>query len=93
VVTVIPGPTATNLARHHPDLLRGLAASFGAEIGPSPGGLFPQAALDRAAAAAGQVLAGADDVARALLFAVSQPIELSISEIAVQPARRPAVPA
>jgi NADP-dependent 3-hydroxy acid dehydrogenase YdfG len=92
VVTVIPGPTATNLARHHPDLLRGLAASLGEDIGPPSAGLFPQEALDRAAAA-GQVLASADDVARAVLFAVTQPIELSISEITVQPARRLAVPA
>jgi NADP-dependent 3-hydroxy acid dehydrogenase YdfG len=90
VVTVIPGPTATNLARHHPDLLRGLAASLGEEIGPPSGGLFPQDALDRAAAA-GQVLASADDVARAVLFAITQPIELSISEITVAPARRPDV--
>jgi NAD(P)-dependent dehydrogenase (short-subunit alcohol dehydrogenase family) len=94
VVTVIPGPTATNLARHNqPDLLRGLAASRGEEIGPPSEGLFPPEALDRAAAAAGQVLAGADDVARAVLFAITQPIELSISEITVQPARRLTVPA
>jgi NADP-dependent 3-hydroxy acid dehydrogenase YdfG len=93
VVTVIPGLTATNLARHQPDLLRGLAASLGEEIGPPSGGLFPPEMLDRAAAAAGQVLASADDVARAVLFAVTQPIELSISEITVQPARRLAVPA
>jgi NADP-dependent 3-hydroxy acid dehydrogenase YdfG len=92
VVSVIPGATATNLARHHPDLMRGLARSLGEEIGPPSDGLFPQEALDRAAAA-GQVLAGADDVARAVLFAITQPIELSISEIAVQPARRPGVPA
>jgi NADP-dependent 3-hydroxy acid dehydrogenase YdfG len=93
VVTVIPGATATNLARHHPDLMRGLAASLGEEIGPPAGGLFPPEALDRVAAAGHQVLASADDVARAVLFAVSQPIELSISEIIVQAARRPAVPA
>jgi NADP-dependent 3-hydroxy acid dehydrogenase YdfG len=93
VVTVIPGPTATNLARHHPELLRGLAASLGEEIGPPSGGLFPLEALDRAAAAAGQVLASADDVARAVLFAITQPIELNISEITVRPARRLAVPA
>jgi NADP-dependent 3-hydroxy acid dehydrogenase YdfG len=93
VVTVIPGATATNLARHQPELLRGLAASFGEEIGQLSGGLFPQQALDRAAAAAGPALASADDVARAVLFAITQPIELSISEIAVQPARRPGVPA
>jgi NADP-dependent 3-hydroxy acid dehydrogenase YdfG len=92
VVTVIPGATATNLARHHPDVMRSLAASLGEEIGPPSDGLFTPEALDRAAAA-GQVLAGADDVARAVLFAITQPIELSISEIAVQPARRPGVPA
>jgi NADP-dependent 3-hydroxy acid dehydrogenase YdfG len=92
VVTVIPGPTATNLARHHPDVLRGMAASLGEELGPPTGGLFRTEALDRVAAA-GQVLASADDVARAVLFAITQPIELSISEITVQPARRPVVPA
>lgn len=93
VVTVIPGLTATNLGRHQPDLVGGLAASLGEEIGPPSGGLFPPEALDRMAAAAGQVLASADDVARAVLFAVTQPIELSVSEIAVQPARRLALPA
>jgi hypothetical protein len=67
-----------------------VAASLGEEIGPPSDGLFPLEALDRAAAA-GQVLASADDVARAVLFAVTQPIELSISEIAVAPARRLAV--
>jgi NADP-dependent 3-hydroxy acid dehydrogenase YdfG len=93
VVTVIPGPTATNLARYRPELLRGLVASVGEDIGPPSEGLFSQEALDRAAATAGQVLASADDVARAVLFAITQPIELSISEIAVQPARRPALSA
>ena len=94
VVTVTPGATATNLGRHNEgSLLRSLAASLGQEIRPAPGGLFEPEALDHVAAAAGQVLASADDVARAVLFAVSQPIELSISEIAVQPARRPSVPA
>jgi hypothetical protein len=89
VVTVIPGPTATNLGRHNqPDRLRRLAASGGEEIGPPSGGLFPPEALDRVAAAVGQVLAHPDDVARAVLFAITQPVNVSISEITVQPARR-----
>jgi NADP-dependent 3-hydroxy acid dehydrogenase YdfG len=91
VVTVIPGLTATNLGRHQPDLLRGLAASLGEELGPAAEGLFAQELLDRAAAAAGPVMAQADDVARAVLYAITQPIELSISQITVQPARRMAV--
>jgi len=78
---------------HHPDLLRGLAASLGEEIGPPSEGLFPEEALDRAAVAAGPLLASPDDVARAVLFAVMQPINLSISEITVQPAKRLATPA
>jgi NADP-dependent 3-hydroxy acid dehydrogenase YdfG len=89
VVSVIPGLTATNLGRHQPVLVRGLAASLGEETEPSSEGLFPPEALDRVAVAGGPVLASADDVARAVLFAVTQPIELSISEIAIQPARRP----
>jgi NADP-dependent 3-hydroxy acid dehydrogenase YdfG len=93
VVTVTPGATATNLARHQPDLLRALAALLGEEIGSPRDGLFPPEALERAAAAAGEILASADDVARAVLFAITQPIELSISEITVQPARRLPVPA
>jgi len=93
VVTVIPGRTATNLARHQPEILRSLAASFGQDIEPPSEGLFPEEALDRAAVAAGPLLASSDDVARAVLFAVTQPIELSISEISVQPARWLAVPA
>jgi NADP-dependent 3-hydroxy acid dehydrogenase YdfG len=89
VVTVIPGPTATNLGRHNqPDRLRRRAAAVGAEIVPPAGGLFPPEELDRLAAAAGPVLAHPDDVARAVLFAITQPIEVSIAEIAVQPARR-----
>ncbi|HET7016895.1 MAG TPA: SDR family NAD(P)-dependent oxidoreductase [Streptosporangiaceae bacterium] len=87
VVTVIPGPTATNLARYRPELLRGLVASVGEDMGPPSEGLYSQEALDGAAAVAGQVLASADDVARAVLFAISQPIDVSISEITVQPDR------
>jgi NADP-dependent 3-hydroxy acid dehydrogenase YdfG len=93
VVTVTPGLTATNLGRHQPVLLRGLLASLGGQIDPSSDGLFAPEALDRVAGAAGPVLARADDVARAVLFAITQPIELSISEITVQPARRLAVSA
>lgn len=88
VVNVIPGVTATNLARHHPDLIRRLATAVGEEIVPSSDGLFADEALERVAAAAGPIMAHPDDVARAVLFAVTQPIGLSVSEIAVQPAKR-----
>jgi NADP-dependent 3-hydroxy acid dehydrogenase YdfG len=93
VVGVIPGVTATNLGRHRPEMLRGLAAMLGGDFEPSPDGLLPDEVLDRAAAAAGHMLASPDDVARAVLFAVTQPIDLSIAEITVRPAKRLAIPA
>jgi NADP-dependent 3-hydroxy acid dehydrogenase YdfG len=92
VVTVIPGITATNLARYQPDLLSGLAAMVGEELRPSSEGTFTPEALDRAAAAGGPLMARADDVARAVLYAITQPIELSVSEIVVQPAKRLDIP-
>ena len=93
VITVTPGLTATNLARHQPELVAGLAAMLGEEVAPSADGLLSPEVLDRAAAASSLFLAQADDVARSVLFAISQPIELSISEITVQPARRLDLPA
>jgi NADP-dependent 3-hydroxy acid dehydrogenase YdfG len=93
VVNVIPGLTATNLGRQQPELLRGLGALLGEDITPDPDGLLPPAVLERAAAAGGPVLAGADDVARAVLFAISQPSDLNVAEITVRPARRLTIPA
>jgi NADP-dependent 3-hydroxy acid dehydrogenase YdfG len=92
VVNVIPGLTATNLGREQPELVRGLAALLGEDITPGPDGLLPPAVLDHAAAAAGPILAAADDVARAVLFAITQPSDLNVLEIAVQPARRLTMP-
>ncbi len=70
------------------DTVKAVAGAGGAATGVAEG-LFPPEALDGVAVAGGPVLASADDVARAVLFAITQPIGLSISEIAVQPARRP----
>jgi NADP-dependent 3-hydroxy acid dehydrogenase YdfG len=93
VVNVIPGLTATNLGRQRPELVSQLGTLLGEDITPGPDGLLPQAVLDRAAAAAGPILAAADDVARAVLFAITQPTDLNVLEIAVQPARRLTIPA
>ncbi|MCX4090995.1 SDR family oxidoreductase [Nocardia sp. alder85J] len=88
VVNIVPGATATNLARHHPEVVLGLATAVGQDIEPTDG-LFTDRALEQVANAAGPALAHPDDVARAVLFAITQPIQLNISEITVQPARRP----
>ena len=53
-----------------------------------PGETFPPELIDRVAQAGKMMLASADDIARAVLFAVAQQIELNIFEMVVQPQRQ-----
>ena len=94
VVNIIPGAVATNFARNFPpEVLKGIVSSLGIEADIQPGGQLPLAVLDRIAAAGKMFLASADDVARAVLFAVTQPIELNIFEMVVRPQRQLQLPA
>jgi hypothetical protein len=93
IVNVIPGATATNLARHHPDVVRAIARTAGADADLDFDQPLPATELDRIAGAARSFLASADDVARAVMFAISQPIELNVFEVSVLPQRRPPSPA
>lgn len=92
VVNVIPGPTATNLGRHQPEVIRGIAGAVGADLDLNLDQPLSPEILDQVAAQAGGLLASADDVARTVIFAISQPIELDIFEVSVLPRRPLAVP-
>lgn len=92
VVNVIPGPTATNLGRHQPEVIRGIARAVGADLDLNLDQPLSPEILDQVAAQAGGLLASADDVARTVIFAISQPIELDIFEVSVLPRRPLAVP-
>jgi NADP-dependent 3-hydroxy acid dehydrogenase YdfG len=94
VVNIIPGAVATNFARNFPPaVVKGIVSSLGIEADIQPGGQLPPAVLDQIAAAGKMFLASADDVARAVLFAVTQPIELNIFEMVVRPQRQLQLPA
>jgi NADP-dependent 3-hydroxy acid dehydrogenase YdfG len=94
VVNIIPGAVATNFARNFPPaVVKGIVGSLGIEADIRPGGQLPPAVLDQIAAAGKMFLASADDVARAVLFAVTQPIELNIFEMVVRPQRQLQLPA
>jgi len=89
VVNIMPGAVATNFARNFdPEFVQGLARAAGVEADFEPGQHMPQEAVDRLQKLARESLASADDVARAVLFAVTQPIELNVSELVVRPARQ-----
>ena len=89
VVNIMPGAVITNFARHFPvQMLEGFARSAGVEGEVRPGEHLPDEALERLGQAMRPLLASPDDVARAVLFAVTQPIELNVFEIVVRPQKQ-----
>ncbi len=89
VVNIMPGAVATNFARNFPpELVRGIVQSLGINIDVKPGMTLPPEALDKIAQAGRMVLASADDIARAVMFAVTQPIELNVFEMVVRPQKQ-----
>jgi len=86
VVNIMPGAVATNFARNFPpEVVAGIVKSVGINVDIKPGGTLPAEVLDQVAKAGKQILASADDIARAVMFAVTQPIELNVFEMVVRP--------
>ncbi len=89
VVTIMPGAVATNFARNYdPEIIKGIGAVAGIELNWKPGDRLPDDALEKVQVALEKLLANAEDIADAVLYAVSQPLRLNIDEIVVRPAQR-----
>ena len=87
VVQIMPGAVLTNFGRNFPpQVVEGLMKSMGESVAPDMNGKLPDEVIERAQAKAAQMFAHADDVARAVVFAVTQPITLNIFEMVVRPA-------
>lgn len=94
VVNIMPGAVATNFARNFPpEFVQGILNSLGVKADIKPGGTVPPELLDQVAAAGKLFLASADDIARAVVFAVTQPIELNVFEMVVRPQKQLQLPA
>ena len=88
VVQIMPGAVLTNFGRNYPpQVIEGLMKSLGETAAPDKSGKFPDEVIERVQAKAAQMFAHADDVARAVVFAVTQPIALNIFELVVRPQR------
>ena len=91
VTAVMPGAVATSLVRMMPEeQLFGIARMFGVdpeEAGFKPGQQLPQEILDRVMAVAKNVVLRPEDIAEAVLYAVTQPETVHINEIMVRPSQ------
>jgi NADP-dependent 3-hydroxy acid dehydrogenase YdfG len=86
VVNVMPGAVATNFGRNHgPEFVNGLLKSVGLSADFKRGDVLPDSTLDALNARASALFATPDDIARAVLYAVTQPYDVNVSEILVGP--------
>jgi NADP-dependent 3-hydroxy acid dehydrogenase YdfG len=92
VLTVMPGAVATNFARNFDaSVLQGLVSMSDSPDAPiveiTPGQRLPDEVLDRAQEALPGYLCTPGDVAEAVLWAVTRPAGVHLSEIVVRPKR------
>jgi NADP-dependent 3-hydroxy acid dehydrogenase YdfG len=89
VVVVMPGGTLTNIARNLPqEFLDNAARALGVDPeaeGVRHGEYLPQEGIDRVLTNHPGVMLSADDIARAVTFAVTQPASVHVDEVLVRP--------
>jgi len=89
VVNVMPGAIATNFARNFdPAFVAGFVKMVGLDIEVKQGERLPDEVFEKLSGQLKQLLGDPDDVARAVLYAVSQPIHVNLADIVVRPAKQ-----
>jgi NADP-dependent 3-hydroxy acid dehydrogenase YdfG len=90
VVNVMPGAIATNFARNFdPEFVAGFAKMAGMpEVEVKRGQHLPDEVFEKLAERLKQLLCDPDDVASAVLYAVSQPIHVNLADLVVRPAKQ-----
>ena len=93
VTNVMPGATSTNFARNFPrPFVERIVKMSGMDIQPEAGEHLPAETLETLAANMPETLCSPEDVARAVLFAVTQPINVNIADIVVRPPKAMTIP-
>ncbi len=89
VVNVMPGAIATNFARNFdPAFLAGFVQASGMQVDVKRGERLPDEVFEAMQPKLLQVLSSPDDVADAVLYAVTLPIAVNIADIVVRPAKQ-----
>jgi len=89
VVTIMPGAIATNFGRNFdPAVIAPFVRASGVEVDIKRGERLPDEVFEKFPSALRQSLGSPDDVANAVLFAVTQPIDVNVAQIVVRPPRQ-----
>ena len=89
IVNIMPGAIATNFARNFdPALVAGFVQGAGVQAEIRRGERLPDEVMENLQPRMRQLLASSDDVAAAVLFAVTQPIHVNVAEIVVRPPKQ-----
>lgn len=89
VVNVMPGAIATNFARNFdPEFVQGFVKATGMDVEVKRGERLPDEVFQKLQGAMKQLLGAPEDVAEAVLFAVTQPIHVNIADVVVRPAKQ-----
>jgi NADP-dependent 3-hydroxy acid dehydrogenase YdfG len=85
-VTIMPGAVTTNFGRHYPpEFVNSMFKSVGISTAFQTGDVLSDGALDELRTRASAIFASPNDIARAVLYAVTQSHDVSVSEILVGP--------
>jgi NADP-dependent 3-hydroxy acid dehydrogenase YdfG len=85
-ITIMPGAVSTNFGRNFPpEFVNGLLKSFGLPVNFETGDVLPEETLEALNSRASAVFASPEDIARSVLFAVTQPYDINVSEILIGP--------
>ncbi len=89
VVNIMPGAIATNFARNFdPAFVASFVQAAGSDITVKRGERLPDEVMEKLQPVMKQVLGAAEDIANAVLFAVTQPIHVNIAEMVVRPPKQ-----